>query len=165
MELDQVRKLLSNDRYQAALSRMAEQINSRVEPDIDTPVLSIGWSTVRQSGLKEADFYRLLMEYDSAIVDYYVKGYKMFRTDIAQEYFELEEPPEEEKDEVVEELGLSVLALVMVMIEFHYLLNNDDQGLTGFFKKQRIPQLKKYQAQCRKVFEEIMSQRRDRSDI
>ena len=154
MEFDQIKKLLTGEDYQAALAAYAGRTDTVIHPDIDVSVLSIAWEEIRKSGLKEADFYHILREFPGEIVAYCVKGSEMFSLDedFRQEYAEGEEPDEDEEDENIETSGLSVLSVLSAMIEFHYLLKNDETGLAVFFKKYRVPYAAKYLEQCKGAF-------------
>jgi hypothetical protein len=163
MEFDQIKKLLTDENYQTALARYAEQTNTAVYPGIDIPVLSIAWEEIRKSGLKEPDFYHILHTYPGEIVAYCVKGSEMFSEDeeLQQEYAGGEEPGEDGQDEIVETRGLSVLAVLSGMIEFHYLTKNDDKGLAAFFKKYGVPYAAKYLTQCKEAFLAAMPSEND----
>ena len=156
MELDQVKKLLTDEIYQRILSQIAKEINHPFDSMIDVPLLSVGWTRIRHSELKEADFYRLLQEYGASLVTYYVRGYTLFLESMSQTFSEWEQEEEDTTDEVEEVSTIPILALATTMIEFHYLLHNDQSGLLMFFQKEGIEDPEKFLDQCKAAFENTM---------
>jgi len=162
MELDQVKKLLTDKRYQDILSRIAREIDHPVDDTIDVPLLSIGWDRIRHSVLQEADFHQLLQEYGASLVDYYVKGYALFLENLSKTFPNWEQPEDGPTDEPEEVSTVPILALATTMIEFHYLLKEDHAGLINFFKKEEIEDPESFLDQCKTAFAATMRSKDDR---
>jgi len=156
MELDQVKKLLTDERYQDVLSRIASAINHPVDDTIDVQLLSVGWDRIRHSALQEADFYQLLQQYGTSLVDYYVNGYELFLENLSKTFPNWEQPEDDTTDELEEVSTVPILALATTMIEFHYLLHEDHAGLVNFFKKEAIEDPENFLDQCKTAFVHTM---------
>ncbi|WP_346320179.1 hypothetical protein [Chitinophaga sp. YIM B06452] len=151
MEFDQVKQLLTDATYRSSLEKICALLGLELHEDLDVPLLSTAWTIVRHSGLTEADFYRVLHAHTDALTAFYLKAAEMIPPDEELEYPERERPGEEGDGE---KWGLSVLALMITIIEFHYLLHNDEKGLETFLKKEKIPSVK-YLEQLREVYKAI----------
>lgn len=151
MEFGQVKQLLTDATYQSSLEKICARLGLELHAEVDVPVLSAAWTIVRRSGLTEADFYRVLHGYTDALMTFYLKAAEMIPPDEDLEYPERERAGEEGDGE---KWGLSVLALMITIIEFHYLLHNDDKGLETFLKKEKMPSFK-YMEQLREVYKGI----------
>jgi hypothetical protein len=162
MELDQVKKLLTNERYLGVLSRIGSAINHPVDDTVDVPLLSAGWDRIRHSALQETDFYQLLREYDTSLVDYYVKGYELFLENLSRTFPNWEQQEDDPTDESEEVSTVPLLALATTMIEFHYLLQEDHAGLANFFRKEDIEDPENFLDQCKTAFAHTMRSRDDR---
>ncbi|SFN21544.1 hypothetical protein SAMN05428949_1961 [Chitinophaga sp. YR627] len=161
MELDQVKKLLTDKRYQDILSRIAGKINHPVDDTIDVPLLSVGWERIRHAALQEGDLYQLLQEYDTSLVDYYVKGYELFLENLSKTFPNWEQLEEDTTDESEEVSTVPILALATTMIEFYYLLKEDHAGLINFFKKEDIEDPENFLDQCKTAFAHAMRAKDD----
>ncbi|ACU60008.1 hypothetical protein [Chitinophaga pinensis] len=162
MDPNQLKKLLTDECYQDILSRIAREINHPVDDTIDVPLLSVGWDRIRHSTLQEADFYRLLQEYSTLLVQYYAKGYALFLENLSKTFPNWEQAEEDITDEAAEVSTVPILALATTMIEFYYLLNNDHAGLLSFFKKEDIEDPESFLDQCKTPFEYTMSAKDNR---
>lgn len=155
MDFDSIRKLINTDVYRKTIAAVSQQSGIKIEEREDSTILNLGIQDFRASLLKEDVLYSVLHNHNDLLIRFSVKCLDEFKDDNEEEYPEGEEPDEDELPEVIEVGGILVITLITYMVELHFLLAKDDEGLSQYLKRRRIPYAAKHKKALKGIFQSL----------
>jgi hypothetical protein len=150
---DEIRELLASDELSALNAALSERLRTPIARDLNTTVmLQSVMNDVCYTGLSTPEFRAMLAIDKGLIVALFAISSKA--EDLGEEYPAGEEPTEDEKPEVIEELGLSRTAGVHAATLLHFVRDRSQADLMSYLEMSRTPHRAKYAKQLRAAYQE-----------
>lgn len=150
---DEIRALLSSDELRLLNEALSERLKTPIARESNpTVTLQTVMNYVCYTGLSAVEFRTILSSDKALIVQLAATMSK--GEDLGEEYPTGEEPNENEKPMVVEELGLSRTAGVVFATSLHFVRNRSHKDLMSYLEMSRTPHRAKYAKQLRAAYQE-----------
>lgn len=156
---DDLNRLVNDKHYIEVTAAIAKSINTPTSDEFPIALKNICLEDLRISSCSPQQLLDCLQNDTGEVTSFSVKKWKFLEgVEDQQEYPEGEDVDEDDADEVLGVKPITPAFLLGRLCEFYLLKYKGEAELSAYLKKLRIPGLKKYVQDLKRIFNETQSQ-------